>query len=328
METFTIDQVAQHNKESDAYIVYKGVVADVTTFLDTHPGGKEYLLPYLGKDCTSAFKEANHSEVAVNILYNHAVGKLEDAETIEIASPRFDYTKGMIYQVWSSMSLQEYKELANGSMHLKGHVRLFDNPFLEIFTMTYWWIIPIFWLPVSWYLLTTGSEVTGWNAGMIVYVIGIAWWTLLEYILHRFMFHCEERIPDNRWCITFHFLVHGIHHAFPADDMRLVFPPVAGCILASLVKSCYNCVMPVEYSDILMGGTILGYIVYDCLHYFIHHKVPSDPYTIYLKAYHMHHHYKNPYRGFGVSNKIWDIVFDTELPVTYAEALKYAKLKE
>lgn len=328
MESFSLDQVTKHNTEKDAYIIYKGVVADVTTFLDSHPGGKEYLLPYLGKDCTQPFEETNHSQVAIKILHNHAVGKLETAETVSIVAPKYDYTKGMIYQVFSNMQLDEYKELANGSMHLPGRVRLFDNYILEVLTMTYWWVIPIFWLPVSMYFLYVGSEVIGWNEGAFVYFIGFAWWTLLEYILHRFVFHCEEFIPDNRWFITFHFLAHGIHHAFPADDMRLVFPPVAGMILAYPIKSLYNCVMPIEYSDIIMGGTLLGYIIYDCLHYYIHHNVPSDPYTIYLKAYHMHHHYKNPYRGFGVSNKLWDIVFDTELPLSYAEALKYAKIKE
>ena len=32
-----------------------------------------------------------------------------------------------------------------------------------------------------------------------------------------------------------------------------------------------------------------------------------------MKSYHMQHHYKNGTVGFGVSSKLWDVAFGTEL---------------
>lgn len=75
-----MDDVARHNTPASAYVVYKGGVFDVTSFLSDHPGGADILLPYLGKDITKTlFDEAAghvHSETAVGILASHRVGTI------------------------------------------------------------------------------------------------------------------------------------------------------------------------------------------------------------------------------------------------------------
>ena len=48
-------------------------------------------------------------------------------------------------------------------------------------------------------------------------------WSLLEYFLHRFVFHFEARTPEER---LRGFLAHGYHHEFPDDATRLVAPPL------------------------------------------------------------------------------------------------------
>ena len=63
----------------------------------------------------------------------------------------------------------------------------------------------------------------------------------------------------------------------------------------------------------LFAGTLIGYILYDLSHYFLHHANPSNEYWKELKTYHMQHHYKDGMMGYGVSQKFWDLVFDTEL---------------
>ena len=59
----------------------------------------------------------------------------------------------------------------------------------------------------------TGSQITMW----VMY--GLLVWTLAEYLIHRFLFHGEDTWMKyfffNKYVYTFHFLVHGIHHAFP-----------------------------------------------------------------------------------------------------------------
>jgi len=62
-----------------------------------------------------------------------------------------------------------------------------------------------------------------------------------------------------------------------------------------------------------MAGVLTGYILYDMTHYYIHHNKPAAWYWRELKSYHVLHHYKNPKLGYGVSNKLWDYVFDTVL---------------
>jgi sterol desaturase/sphingolipid hydroxylase (fatty acid hydroxylase superfamily) len=59
------------------------------------------------------------------------------------------------------------------------------------------------------------------------------------------------------------------------------------------------------------AGFLVGYLVYDMTHYAVHHAKLSHPIWIKLKQHHMVHHYQDPERGFGVSSKIWDIVFHT-----------------
>jgi len=137
-------------------------------------------------------------------------------------------------------------------------------------------------------------------------------WTLIEYILHRFLFHLDDKLPDNSFSLMTHFLFHGIHHAFPMDKNRLVFPPVAAYPLYRLIKISVYFIFW-EYYQIVLAGVLTGYIMYDCTHYFIHHNKPLLNYFRNLKAYHVAHHYNNPRRGFGVSNKLWDYVFDTVL---------------
>lgn len=49
---FTLEEVAKHNKKDDLWIAVKGVVMDVTNWLDEHPGGPQALFSHMGRDAT------------------------------------------------------------------------------------------------------------------------------------------------------------------------------------------------------------------------------------------------------------------------------------
>ncbi len=49
---FSMDEVAKHNTKDDLWIVVKGVVLDVTHWLDEHPGGPQALMNFMGRDAT------------------------------------------------------------------------------------------------------------------------------------------------------------------------------------------------------------------------------------------------------------------------------------
>lgn len=44
-----------------------------------------------------------------------------------------------------------------------------------------------------------------------LFVLGMLLWSLMEYLLHRFLFHMKP--PSNSYyLITLHFILHGQHH--------------------------------------------------------------------------------------------------------------------
>jgi flavocytochrome c len=49
---FSLDEVAKHNRKDDLWIAVKGVVLDVTNWLDEHPGGPQALFSHMGKDAS------------------------------------------------------------------------------------------------------------------------------------------------------------------------------------------------------------------------------------------------------------------------------------
>ena len=302
-----IQDVSSHNTPEDAWVLYKGKVLNITSFLHSHPGGDSTLLPYLGKDITEAFESVSHSEYAESLipaLYQSESSKQEDC--------LIDPYKGTFCQVWSKLNLKSYTEFVNSPKLIKGHMRVFDSPLLEPLSKTPWQLIPMIWLPVISYWLMVGI-LEGGALALAWFLAGLCYWTLFEYLLHRFGFHSEAYLPDNRYVICIHYLLHGIHHAYPMDSLRLVFPPVLGFIFCYFFKSIYNLYIPFPFSHAFMAGKILGYIYYDLFHYFSHHRDIKNGYIGFMKKYHLSHHYKNSLQGFGVSNHFWDLVFGTQL---------------
>lgn len=49
---YSMEEVAKHNKKDDLWIVVKGIVLDVTNWLDEHPGGPQALFSHMGRDAS------------------------------------------------------------------------------------------------------------------------------------------------------------------------------------------------------------------------------------------------------------------------------------
>lgn len=191
--------------------------------------------------------------------------------------------------------------------------RLFESNFLEIFTHVHPSIPLMVYLPVIGYMLyvAIGNGITVGIIGALLF-LGVLTWTLTEYILHRFVFHYE---PTTKIGKRLHFLLHGVHHDYPNDSLRLVMPPVVSIPLALLFYFMFSSILGGIFVTPFFAGFIVGYLWYDMLHYATHHFAMKGKLSMWLKHHHMKHHYQDDEHGYGVSSPLWDYVFGTMPPV-------------
>ena len=137
---------------------------------------------------------------------------------------------------------------------------------------------------------------------------GYALWTLFEYWLHRLVFHFE---PEQGIGARLHWIIHGVHHDHPNDPMRLVMPPAVSVPLAAAVFGLLYLIFGEDYAPGIAAGFFIGYLVYDMMHYYLHHFRPHGRLGRMLRERHMRHHFQDDTRGFGISAPYWDEVFGT-----------------
>jgi len=76
VKLYSMNEVKQHNKKSDAWLVIRKKVYNVTSWIDKHPGGM-IIMKGVGKDATSLFNSIGHSEDAKQILKKYFIGLLK-----------------------------------------------------------------------------------------------------------------------------------------------------------------------------------------------------------------------------------------------------------
>jgi flavocytochrome c len=76
LKTYTLEEVAKHNKENDVWVVVNGVVLDVTEFKKRHPGGAKAIMLYAGKDATEEFNMLHDANVIEKYAPETIVGTL------------------------------------------------------------------------------------------------------------------------------------------------------------------------------------------------------------------------------------------------------------
>lgn len=227
-----------------------------------------------------------------------------------------DLSKPLLPQMLTSNFTKEfYLDQVHRPRHYgKGSAPLFGN-FLEPLSLTAWWVVPTLWLPCNFFLFYLGFRGQPVITSLSLWLMGLFVWTLVEYCLHRFLFHLDGYLPNHRYAFTLHFLLHGVHHYLPMDKYRLVLPPTLFVILAYPFYKLVFGIFPFHMACCGLAGGTLGYIMYDVTHYVLHHtRLPK--YMQELKTFHLEHHYKNYELGFGVTSRFWDVIFGTEITST------------
>src|SRR5439155_8354763 len=112
-------------------------------------------------------------------------------------------------------------------------VRMFESDFIEFFSRVHPAVPLLLYMPVVGYML----YVSLWHQKLSIlavaglFLLGVLLWSLLEYLIHRYIFHYE---PKTHLGKRLHYIIHGVHHDYPNDARRLVMPPSISIPLAFL----------------------------------------------------------------------------------------------
>lgn len=141
-------------------------------------------------------------------------------------------------------------------------------------------------------------------------VLGLLLFTLIEYIMHRFVYHSGKNYKDEA---NWQYKVHGIHHAYPKNKDLLAMPIFLAILLGSLFFFIFYMIFG-YYTYFFWPGFFLGYAIYLFIHYIIHTQKPPKNIFRYLWKHHAYHHYLYEDKAYGVSSPLWDIIFRTMPP--------------
>ncbi|WBL23013.1 sterol desaturase family protein [Zunongwangia sp. HRR-M8] len=191
----------------------------------------------------------------------------------------------------------------------KGSPKLFENPLLEKLTHTHIAAPLIIFFGTAAALIYYGIFQKGFQAPEILvwFLGGLAFFTLIEYIAHRYLYHIPATTPRRQ---KISYTMHGVHHDYPKDKTRLAMPPVLSLIVATILFIIYRAILG-DYVFGFLSGFLVGYAAYLAVHYSVHaFKVPDNFLKI-LWHHHSIHHYREPDRAFGVSSPLWDHIFRT-----------------
>ena len=190
-------------------------------------------------------------------------------------------------------------------------VRMFKYGWMEVFSKVHFSVPLLIYVPVIGYFLYQSfmdPMLAVWTV-IALYAGGIFAWSVAEYFLHRYVFHYH---PSSDWGKRIHFIVHGVHHDYPNDSKRLVMPPSVSIPLAFLFYFGFESLMGAALTSPFFAGFVTGYLVYDMMHYAIHHANIKSKWFMEIKAHHLKHHFKDPDNGFGVSTTFWDKIVGTD----------------
>ena len=191
----------------------------------------------------------------------------------------------------------------------EGELIMFENPVLERLSRIRPGTVLALFVPAfiasAWYSVHIGNS-AGTTAGL--FVAGVLFWSFFEYVMHRHVFHFW---PKGAFQTRLQFTMHGVHHQYPNDKDRLVMPVSVSIPISLLLLWLFTALLD-GLAWGFFSGFIFGYLIYDMMHYSIHHWTNMKiPLMRKIRRHHMAHHFRDTNKGFGVSTPAWDRVFRT-----------------
>jgi sterol desaturase/sphingolipid hydroxylase (fatty acid hydroxylase superfamily) len=139
--------------------------------------------------------------------------------------------------------------------------------------------------------------------------LGLLLWTLLEYGLHRFVFHVT---PRNAVMGRMLDALHQQHHRMPRNAVYLLVRTPYALGISSIVAAILAAVTQnLFWTAGLMCGIWIGFLCYESVHYRVHLTAAEGGWVGRRRRAHFDHHFRDPARRFGVTSSFWDSVFGT-----------------
>jgi len=159
-----------------------------------------------------------------------------------------------------------------------------------------------------------------WRQIVLLISSGILSWTIIEYALHRFVFHYRARSSFGKKLL---YAAHISHHHNPRAMNRLF----SGLVISLPIATAYLLLAWVATGSLraavyLFTGLVAGYCCYEWLHFQAHHLRPRLRLFRYLRRYHLLHHYQTPEHRFGVTSPLVDMLLGTFRPVRTRRRVK------
>ena len=108
---------------------------------------------------------------------------------------------------------------------LSASPRLFESDLLDKLSRVHHLTPVIIYTPIILGLTIYSLTLQGSATVVLGLFVGYIAWTLTEYFGHRYLFHTVFALPLGLGP-RFQFLIHGVHHIYPSDPLRLVMPPL------------------------------------------------------------------------------------------------------
>ena len=138
-----------------------------------------------------------------------------------------------------------------------------------------------------------------WTFQLIAFAGGLFCWTFIEYFIHRFMMHGKEKQEYHK---TLHFHHHVTGTIFTSQVNRILYSSGAIVLICcSIFFSSYL---------FLLAGIATGLSMYSYMHVLLH-KQWASKWIGGLQKFHMQHHFGQTEKCFGVTNTLWDRIFNT-----------------
>jgi sterol desaturase/sphingolipid hydroxylase (fatty acid hydroxylase superfamily) len=141
-------------------------------------------------------------------------------------------------------------------------------------------------------------------AGGALVAIGMALWTLGEYLMHRFAMHAlRGKGMASR--------EHLRHHAERDSVLESWYFAWTGVIVVGIALAISAAQLLGPVGGCLGAGWVAGYGFYDWIHWRAHRRPIAHPYERWVRRHHFHHHFGHPTANHGVTTPVWDLVFGT-----------------